>query len=71
MSTTTVKFDERTSAILEELKEHFHAASKAEVLRKAIALLDVVSEADENEKEIIIRPKNRRSREPEQRLLFR
>lgn len=71
MSTTIVEFDKRTTEILEHLKEHFHAASKAEVLRKAIALLDVFSEADESEKEIVIRPKNKRSKEPEQRLRFR
>ena len=46
MATTSFKFDDRTTEILEELKDHYGATSKAEVLRKAIGLLDIAADAE-------------------------
>jgi hypothetical protein len=40
---------------LEELKEHFGASSKAEVLRKAVALLKIATESEAPDGSIIIR----------------
>ncbi|MDN4037441.1 ribbon-helix-helix protein, CopG family [Massilia sp. YIM B02443] len=40
---TSFNIDSRLDAKLEELKKHFGASSKSEVLRKAIALLDVAA----------------------------
>jgi len=45
MTSMTLTFDRRTSDMLENLKEAFGAASKTEVIRKAIALLDIAREA--------------------------
>jgi len=43
----TLTFDRRTSELLDNLKEAFGASSKTEVIRKAIALLDIAREARE------------------------
>lgn len=43
--TTTLSFDDRTEDILNNLKRDFGAASKAEVIRKAVALLEVIRQA--------------------------
>lgn len=40
---------------LEKLKEHYGATSKAEVLRKAIALLNVAKEAEQSDGSLMIR----------------
>lgn len=55
MAATSFKFDKKTSQILNDLKDRTGAASKAEVLRKAIALLDAVSEENlVNKKKLIL-----------------
>lgn len=48
MSTTTFKFDEKMEQTLNELQEYLHASSRAEVMRRAITLLKVVKDSDEN-----------------------
>jgi hypothetical protein len=40
---------------IEELKDHFGASSKAEVLRKAVALLKIATESEAADGSIIIR----------------
>lgn len=42
---TRFEFDEKTSALLETLKEQSHSTSKAEVLRKSLGLLEAVIRA--------------------------
>ena len=54
MAATTFKFDSRTNNVLEELREHYGASSKAEVLRKAIALLDIAAEAEDNNQQVVV-----------------
>ena len=61
---TNYKFDDRTSHLIEELKEGTGARTSAEVLRKAIALLKVAVEANNNDEKIIVRdPNNDKERE--------
>lgn len=55
MAVTTFNIDEKMGQELEELKEHFGASSKAEVLRKAIALLKIATESEAADGSIIIR----------------
>jgi len=43
---------------LEQLKEHYNASSKAEVIRKAVALLKVVTENEQDDGSLIIRRNN-------------
>lgn len=54
-SPTTFKFDEKLTRTLDELKTATGASSKAEIVRRAIALLKVVQEATEEGGEVVIR----------------
>lgn len=58
MAVTTFNVDPKTDQTLEDLKRHYHAASKAEILRKAIALLNVASRNEQDDGSIIIRQQN-------------
>lgn len=51
----TFKIDSKMDEVFDKLKKHFHASSRAEVLRKAIALLEVASDAEDDGAEIILR----------------
>ncbi len=55
MAVTTFNIDEKMGQTLEELKEHFGASSKAEVLRKAVALLKIATESEAADGSITIR----------------
>ena len=55
MPLTSFNIDERTDRTLEELKSHFGASSKAEVVRKAIALLNVVKDAEQPDGSVVIK----------------
>jgi hypothetical protein len=63
MGMTSFNVDERLDATLEDLKKHYHASSKAEVLRKAVALLKVAQQNEQGDGSIVIRtPKNQEMR---------
>jgi hypothetical protein len=55
MAVTSFNVDEKLDATLEMLKTHYSASSKAEVLRKAVALLKVVQENEQTDGSIIFR----------------
>lgn len=57
-SPTTFKFDEKLTATLEELKAATGASSKAEIVRRAIALLKVVQDAKDDGGELVIRTRD-------------
>jgi hypothetical protein len=57
-SPTTFKFDEKLTATLEELKKATGASSKAEVVRRAIALLKVAQEGKEEGRKLVLRSTN-------------
>ena len=58
MAVTTFNIDEKMGQSLEDLKEHFGASSKAEVLRKAVALLKIAIESEAADGSITIRKDN-------------
>lgn len=51
---TSFKFDRSTLDLLESLQKEFRASSKAEVMRKAIALLALVREARQDGSEFAV-----------------
>ena len=55
MAVTSFNMDPKLDQTLEDLKKHYGAASKAEVLRKAIALLKVVRENEQPDGSVLIR----------------
>lgn len=54
MPQITLKIDPKTEAILEALRAHFNASTRAEVIRKAIALLELAMEAEQKNRELAI-----------------
>ena len=55
MSTlSTFKFDPKLTALIEELKDSSSATSKAEIVRRAIALYKVVQEAKERGEDLVL-----------------
>lgn len=54
MVQTTFQFSQKTIEMIEDMKEHFGATSKAEVLRKALALLQLAQEAEEKKGSIAV-----------------
>lgn len=69
-SPTTFKFDEKLTATLEELKVATGASSKAEIVRRAIALLKVVQEAKDDGGTLIIRtPQEKGEPGPHERII--
>lgn len=58
MAQTTFNFDDRTEELIQRLKGHFHAGTKAEIMRKALALLDLVRQAESEGREIAIKEKD-------------
>lgn len=57
-SPTTFKFDEKLTATLEQLKTATGASSKAEIVRRAIALMQIVQQATENDEKLILQRKD-------------
>jgi len=62
-SPTTFKFDEKLTATLDELKTATGASSKAEIVRRAIALMKVVQQAQADGGEVVIRTNGDNARE--------
>ena len=55
MAVTSFNIDDKMGQTLEGLKEHFGATSKAEVLRKAVALLKIAADFEAADGSITIR----------------
>ena len=55
MPVTSFNMDERTERTLEELKLHFGASSKAEVIRKAVAFLKVAKDSEHPDGSVVIK----------------
>lgn len=55
MDTTSYWVDSKFDQTLEELQQHYGVASKADVLRKAVALLNIVSRNENEDGNITIR----------------
>jgi predicted transcriptional regulator len=68
-SPTTFKFDEKLTATLDDLKASTGASSKAEIVRRAIALFKVVQEAKDDGDEVVIRSKGEDEEKSRERLI--
>ena len=56
MSTlSTFRFDEQLTKTIDELKNASSASSKAEIVRRAIALLKIVQDATANGEKLVLR----------------
>lgn len=55
MAVTSFNVDQKLDQTLEELKKHYGATSKAEVLRKAVAFLKVARENEQADGSIVIK----------------
>ena len=55
MPVTTFNIDEKMDKTLDALKIHFGATSKAEVLRKAVALLNIAKDAEQSDGSIVLK----------------
>jgi hypothetical protein len=55
MPITSFNIDSKLDGTLEMLKDHYGASSKAEILRKAIALLNVARRSEEPDGSVVIR----------------
>lgn len=58
MAVTTFDFGPKLTKMIDQLKGELHAASRAEVLRRAIILLSIASMAKKDGAELIIKKKN-------------
>lgn len=67
MKATSFKFDEKTTQLIDELKESSHASSRTEVLRKALYLLKLASQAQQEHKRLVIKGAEG---EPEKEILM-
>jgi len=61
MVATSFNIDQKTDQTLESLRRHYQVSSKADVLRKAIALLNVVSRNEYADGTIILRQRDGQS----------
>ena len=62
---------QKTKAMLDDLQERTGAGSMTEVIRRALALYDVVSQEMEKGKELVVRdPEDDGSKESETRIRF-
>jgi len=55
MVITTYNVDRKLDQTLEDLRQHYGAASKADVLRKAVALLKLARENEQPDGSVLIR----------------
>ena len=58
MPVTSFNFSDEITSKLEALQQHYGASSKAEVLRKAIALLDLAKDSEQPDGTIVITQAN-------------
>jgi len=55
MSNLTLNLDDRAEKSIEQLRKHYGATSKAEVIRKSLALLQIAAEIEDTGGELIAR----------------
>lgn len=67
MKATSFKFDEKTTKLIDRLKQSSHASSRTEVIRKALYLLDLASKAQAEHKHLVIKGE---AGEPEKEILM-
>jgi hypothetical protein len=55
MSNLTLNLDEKAEQTIEHLRKHYGASSKAEVIRKALTLLKVAAQVEDEDGHLIAR----------------
>ena len=55
MKSSTFRFDAKLTATVDDLQAHSNASSRGDVVRRAIALLKVVHEAQEKGQAVVLR----------------
>lgn len=68
---TSIKFDNKTADLLDQLKDEYGASSKAEVLRKSIALLSLANAAENENAKLIIKGKDENGKEYEKEIIVK
>ena len=63
MKATSFKFDEKTTQLIDDIKNRSHSASRTEVMRKALYLLDLASRQQSENGHLIIRDKDGNEKE--------
>lgn len=59
MPVTTFEVNPQMQKTLEKLRKHFGASSQAEILRRAIAFLEVARETEAKGGEVVVRDKDK------------
>jgi hypothetical protein len=62
MGILNLKLDRKAEKEIEKLKKHYGSSSKADVIRKGLALLKVASEIEDTHGELIARKDGKESR---------
>ena len=68
MPVTTFEVNPKMQKTLEKLRKHFGASTQAEILRKAIAFLEVARETESKGGDIVVRSKDKKD---ESKVLLR
>jgi predicted transcriptional regulator len=63
-SLTTFRFDEKMTKTIEELKAATNSSSKADIVKRAIALYQVIQEAQQRGDRVLIRSTNAAEGQP-------
>lgn len=63
MKATSFKFDSKTTQLLDQLKVDSHAASRTEVIRKALYLWKIVSDVQQKNGHLLVRDGNGNEKE--------
>ena len=62
MSNLTLNLDEQAEDSINKLRKHYGASSKAEVIRKAIALLQIAAKVESTHGELIAKKGDKETR---------
>lgn len=62
MGNLTLNLDKTAEKTIERLKNHYQAGSKAEVIRKALTLLDITREIEETKGQLLARQGDKETR---------
>lgn len=68
---TTFKFDKKTSDLIEDLKKHYGATSKAEIIRKSLGLLELARKADDEDADLVVRGEEEDGTKFEQKIVIK
>ncbi len=59
MTTSTFSFDRKTTALLDKLRQRTRSSNRAQTIRKALYLLNIVVDANKENKKVVFVSKNK------------